>query len=117
MPPPRHSSRSASRRGWWQLTQDERRDIFEERSHHVRIGAAALPAVARRLHHSRDLGEPFDILTWFEFAPSAVGAFDEVLAGPRASEEWTYVEREVEVRLTRLIAAETAMHGPSHGAS
>ena len=86
---------------WWQLTQDERRDILEERSHHVRIGLAALPAVARRLHHSRDLGEPFDFLTWFEFAPSQVGAFDEVLAGLRASEEWTYVAREVEIRLTK----------------
>jgi len=40
-------------------------------------------------------------LTWFEFAPSQVGAFDEVLAGLRASDEWTYVEREVEIRLTR----------------
>ena len=87
---------------WWQLTQDERRDIFEERSHHIRIGTGALPAVARRLLHSRDLGEPFDFLTWFEFAPSQVGEFDEVLAGLRASQEWTYVEREVEIRLTRL---------------
>jgi chlorite dismutase len=86
---------------WWQLTQDERRDIFEERSHHVRIGVGALPAVARRLHHSRDLCEPFDFLTWFEFAPSQVEEFDEVLAVLRASEEWTYVEREVEIRLTR----------------
>jgi chlorite dismutase len=86
---------------WWQLTQDERRDIFEERSHHVRIGADALPTVARRLHHSRDLGEQFDFLTWFEFAPSRVDEFDEVLAGLRASDEWTFVEREVEIRLTR----------------
>ena len=57
--------------------------------------------MARRLHHSRDLGEPFDFLTWFEFAPSQVEEFDEVLAVLRASEEWTYVEREVEIRLTR----------------
>ncbi len=28
-----------------------------------------LLAVARRLYHCRDLGEPFDFLTWFEYAP------------------------------------------------
>src|SRR5262249_36609315 len=55
---------------WWALPQDERRAIFEERSHHIAIGLQYLPAVARRLHHSRDLGEPFDFLTWFEFAPA-----------------------------------------------
>ena len=86
---------------WWQLTQDERRDVFEERSHHIRIGIDALPMVARRLHHSRDLGGPFDFLTWFEFSPAQVDVFEEILAGLRASEEWTYVEREVEIRLTR----------------
>ena len=40
---------------WWQLSQDERRTIFEETSQHVRTGLKYLPAVARRLHHSRDL--------------------------------------------------------------
>jgi len=48
------------------LTQDERREIFEERSRHIATGLEYLPAVARRLHHSRDLGGPFDFLTWFE---------------------------------------------------
>ncbi len=49
---------------WWGLTQDERRQIFEETSGHIRIGMDYLPAVARRLHHCRDLGspEPFDFL-------------------------------------------------------
>jgi len=46
---------------WWELAQDERRRIFEESSHHVAIGLRFLPAVARRLHHGRDLGEPFEI--------------------------------------------------------
>lgn len=45
---------------WWELTQDERREIFEARSEHIKTGLRYLPAVARRLHHSRDLGEPFD---------------------------------------------------------
>ena len=54
---------------WWELAQDERRQIFEESSRHVATGLEYVPAVARRLHHGRDLGEPFDFLTWFEFAP------------------------------------------------
>lgn len=90
---------------WWDLAQDERRSIFEETSHHTRIGLDYLPAVARRLHHSRDLGEPFDFLTWFEFAPEHEDAFDILLARLRATREWDYVEREVEVRLVRPPAA------------
>ena len=39
-----------------------------------------LHPLARRLHHGRDLGEPFDFLTWFEFAPEHEGLFDELLA-------------------------------------
>lgn len=84
---------------WWDLAQDERRAILEDRSRHIAIGLEYLPAVARRLHHSRDLGEPFDFLTWFEFAPEAETAFDELLARLRASPEWDYVDREVDVRL------------------
>ncbi len=87
--------------GWWALGQDERREIFEERSRHIRIGLDYLPAVARRLHHCRDLGGPFDFLTWFEFAPDQSGAFDRMLDRLRATEEWRYVEREVDVRLSR----------------
>jgi hypothetical protein len=88
---------------WWGLAQDERRRILEERSHHIEIGLKYLPAIARRLHHCRDLGtpEPFDFLTWFEYAPSDANAFDELVAKLRASEEWRYVGREVDIRLTR----------------
>jgi chlorite dismutase len=86
---------------WWELAQDERRRIFEETSRHTAIGLEYLPAVARRLHHSRDLGEPFDFLTWFEFAPEHAAAFDDLLERLRATVEWTYVEREVDVRIVR----------------
>jgi chlorite dismutase len=86
---------------WWSMAQDERRAIFEERSRHIALSMKYLPAVARRLHHARDLGELFDFLTWFEFAPEHEAAFDELLVELRASEEWKYVEREVEIRLTR----------------
>ena len=86
---------------WWLLTQEERRAVFEERSRHIAIGLRYLPAVARRLHHSRDLGEPFDFVTWFEYAPADAAAFEELLGLLRASEEWRYVVREVDVRLER----------------
>jgi len=88
---------------WWALPQDERRRVFEESSKHVRIGLRYLPAVARRLHHCRDLGEsePFDFLTWFEYAPADAAAFDALVGELRASEEWRYVEREVDIRVVR----------------
>ena len=60
-----------------------------------------LPAIARRLHHARDLGEPFDFLTWFEYAPEHADAFEALVAELRASEEWRYVEREVDIRCAR----------------
>ena len=88
---------------WWGLTQDERRSIFEEQSHHTRNGLELAPAIMRRLHHCRDLSrpEPFDFVTWFELGHGDVAAFDLLLDRLRASLEWTYVEREVEIRLQR----------------
>lgn len=64
-------------------------------------GLRYLPAIARRLHHSRDLGEPFDFLTWFEYAPADADGFGELVAELRVTEEWRYVEREVDIRLRR----------------
>lgn len=87
---------------WWALAQDERRAILEEQSHHIAIGLEYLPGVSRRLHHSRELGEAFDFLTWFEFAPEHAAGFDEMLVRLRATAEWGYVEREVEIRLSRV---------------
>jgi hypothetical protein len=89
---------------WWALPQDERRAIFEQHSMHTQIGLEYLPAIARKLHHGRDLGEPFDFLTWFEFAPHHKPLFDDLLRRLRASLEWSYVDREVEVRLLRAAA-------------
>lgn len=86
---------------WWDLAQDARRAILEEQSRHIAIGLDYLPAVARRLIHARDLGEPFDFLTWFEYAPEHEAAFDHLLARLRATEEWRWVQHEVEVRLAR----------------
>ena len=84
---------------WWELPQDDRRRIFEETSHHLATSLEYLPAVARRLHHGRDLGEPFDFLTWFEFAPEHASAFEELVDRLRETEEWAYAEREIDIRL------------------
>lgn len=86
---------------WWAMAQDERRAILEERSAHIAIGLQYLPAIARRLHHCRDLDEPFDFLTWFDFKAEDEGRFDELLARLRETEEWKYVEREADVRVVR----------------
>ncbi|WP_020177236.1 chlorite dismutase family protein [Methyloferula stellata] len=86
---------------WWALAQDERRAIFEEDSRHIGIGLDYLPAIARRLHHSRELGEPFDFLTWFEYAPEHSERFEELVRRLRGTKEWRYVDREVDIRLSR----------------
>ncbi len=86
---------------WWALAQDERRKIFETQSHHIRTGLKYLPAIARKLYHCRDIGEPFDFLTWFEYAPSDLAAFEELVNALRKTEEWKYVDREIDIRLIR----------------
>src|SRR6478735_11412655 len=87
---------------WWDLTQEERRRIFEDKSHHIAGSLKYLPAIARQLYHCRDLGEPFDFLTWFEYAPEHASLFEELVAMLRSTEEWTFVEREVDVRVVRV---------------
>ena len=86
---------------WWELTQDERRTVLEERSSHIAVGLEYLPVVARRLHHGRDLGETFDFLTWFEYPPEASTEFEDLVKRLRSTEEWRYVEHEVDIRLRR----------------
>jgi hypothetical protein len=85
---------------WWAMAQDERRAIFEEQSRHTSMGMEYLPQIARKLLHCRDLDEPFDFLTWFEFDPQHSHDFDRLLDRLRKTEEWKYVEREVDLRLT-----------------
>jgi len=91
---------------WWALTQNERQSVFEAQSKHAKIGLQYFPELARRLHHCRDLSEsePFDFLTWFEYAPAHEAAFNKLLAALRATEEWKYVEREIDIRLVRDVA-------------
>lgn len=86
---------------WWELTQEERRQIFEDKSRHIAASLKYLPAIARQLYHSRDLGEPFDFLTWFEYEPAQAEAFEELVGTLRATEEWNYVDREMDIRVER----------------
>lgn len=86
---------------WWAMAQDERRAVYDQGSH-LPIGLDYLPGVARKLYHSRDLGEDFDFLTWFEFAPDQEAAFDHMLVRLRSCAEWDFVDREVDIRLTRV---------------
>jgi hypothetical protein len=86
---------------WWAMAQDERRKIFESQSHHTETGLKYLPAIARRLYHCRDIGQPFDFLTWFEYAPEDVDKFEELVKSLRETEEWKYVDREIDIRLIK----------------
>lgn len=86
---------------WWALAQDERRRIMVDTSQHFSVGMRYLPAVARKLYQSRDLGEDFDFITWFEYAPQHAAAFDELLRALRSTKEWDYVDREVDFRMVR----------------
>lgn len=88
---------------WWALSQDERQHVFEQQAQHANLGMQYFPTLARRLHHCRDLSEhePFDFLTWFEFEAADEPAFNQLLAALRATAEWQYVEREVDIRLVR----------------
>ena len=88
---------------WWALTQDERRAILEEDSHHIAIGMRYLPAVARRLLHCRDLDDqaPFDFIGYLDFAPENEVAFGAMLSQLRATREWSFMDREIDIRLVR----------------
>jgi chlorite dismutase len=86
---------------WWIMAQDERRKIFETKSHHTQTGLKYLPAIARKLYHCRDIGQPFDFLTWFEYAPEASNAFEDLVISLRQTEEWLYVDREIDIRLIK----------------
>ena len=87
---------------WWDLAQDERRKIMEIKSQHTQTGIKYLPAIARKLFHSRDIGEPFDFLTWFEYASADADTFEELLYELRKTEEWKYVDREIDIRLMKI---------------
>lgn len=89
---------------WWELNESEKREIHDMESNKTARWLKHSNGIARQFHHSRELGEPFDFLAWFEFSPKESGAFEEMMSSLRESEEWKYVEREVDVRLAKRVA-------------
>ncbi len=78
---------------WWERAEEDRRAL----SANIQHG----PTISRRIHRALDRDEPFDVLTWFEFAPDLQSELNDVVARLRDSEEWSYVEREVDIRVIR----------------
>lgn len=94
---------------WWALAQDERDQVLRARgSHgpgHLGIGFQYASRIFRKLYHARFAGGgEWDFLTYFEFGPDRTEDFRELLSAlrdPSRNPEWTYVERETEVWMTR----------------
>jgi hypothetical protein len=98
----------AKSEAWWALAQDERERHFRraaDRPGHVAIGTRYAPSIFRRLYQSRfQPGSEWDFLTYFELAAEDEGAFRQMLAelrDPALNPEWTFVERECEIWLTK----------------
>ena len=45
------------------------------------------------------LGSLLTCLSWFEYTPADAAVFEELVGTLRQTEEWTYVEREIDIRL------------------
>jgi hypothetical protein len=58
-------------------------------------------AVAPRLNVI-DGGNAVNGLTWFEHLPEASGRFEDLVRTLRATPEWRFVDREVDIRLSLL---------------
>lgn len=86
---------------WWTLGRSDRTQLVEARTRAVNRTMRFLPAFARRLRLGQGLSEEFDSVTWFEFSQSDTPVFDDLLGALRTSEEWQFVEREIEIRLER----------------
>jgi hypothetical protein len=91
---------------WWSLAQDERRAFLRSGTPgHFEIGLEYASAIYRRLYHSRSLpGSTWDFLTYFEFPRERKDDFERLLSRLRDADqnpEWQFVEREVEVWLSK----------------
>ena len=86
---------------WWNLEHDEQQEIIDARSRQLGTITRFLPAIARRFLYGRDLGEPFDMVTWFEYSSRDQSIFDDLAGALRSSMEWQYIERDVDIRLVK----------------
>ncbi|MEO8096620.1 MAG: hypothetical protein ABI811_02890 [Acidobacteriota bacterium] len=86
---------------WWQVAQDQRSAHFHGDSRHTAIGSPNADKIYRKPYHARYLGSRFNFLTYFEFPSSDKTAFRALLAELRATNEWSYVEEEFEMWMTK----------------
>lgn len=86
---------------WWDLAHDEREEIIETQSRCLSDRLRFLTTFARRFLFGRDLGEPFDIVTWLEYSPCDEALVNDLAAALRQTQEWKYVEREIDIRMVR----------------
>ena len=95
---------------WWGMAQDSRQAYLDgtRQSGHVAIGRAYASCIYRRLYHARYLpGSQWDFLTYFEFSDADTKRFEELLAAlrdPKQNPEWAFVDRELEIWMTRTAA-------------
>jgi Chlorite dismutase len=93
---------------WWALGREQRQAYVMEGAPrgHLAIGRRYAARIYRRLYHARYLpGSEWDFLTYFEFPARETEAFCDLLAAlrdPDQNPEWTFVDREVEIWMTRL---------------
>jgi hypothetical protein len=90
---------------WWALSEEQRHVHFREGAGHTHTGAPYVDRIYRKLFHSREMGLPYDFVTYFEFAPEDADYFRELLAGlrdPIKNPEWQFVEWECEIWTTKL---------------
>ena len=90
---------------WWALPEADRRAHFAENAERTHVGLPYIGRIHRRLYHSRGVGEGYDFVTYFEFAPEDAEYFRQLLAGlrdPNRNPEWRYVEAEWEIWMTKL---------------
>ena len=86
---------------WWNLENDERAEIQNERENRIRPRMPFFTMVAKRLHLHRDKNEAFDFLAWIECYSDDVAVLDEIASTIRGSHEPNYVDRQIDIRLVR----------------
>jgi hypothetical protein len=92
---------------WWALASEQRQALVMEGAPHghLAIGRRYAARIYRRLYRARYLpGSECDFLTYFEFPVGETEAFLELLRELRDrvhNPEWAFVDREVELWLTR----------------
>ena len=87
---------------WYALPHDQRKAKIPA---HVDLGVPFIPAIHRRLFHSRDYSKDYDFLTYFEFRAADEPQFRQLcqaLRDPKRNPEWTYIDRDCEIWLTKL---------------